>query len=311
MKIYDHLSQFKAVENAVVTLGTFDGLHIGHQQVIAKLKKIALETQGETVVLTFFPHPRFVLNPKDTSLSLLNTLSEKTTLFEKLGIDHLLIIPFSTKFANLSYTEFIQQILVDRLGTKKLVIGYDHRFGKDRAGSFQHLKLLAPSYDFQVEEIPEQDVNAIAVSSTKIRDALQKGNILVANAFLGYPYSLTGTVVKGDQLGQTLGYKTANLIVSDQHKLIPADACYVVKVEIGNTYCGGMLYIGKRPALAGTERRIEVHIFNFNTDIYNQSITLHFIDFLRKDSNFASLEALKVQLGLDECKALEMLAAER
>ncbi|SMO33945.1 bifunctional riboflavin kinase/FAD synthetase [Solitalea koreensis] len=309
MKIYKSLEEFDKVNNPVVTLGTFDGVHFGHRKILQRLLEIAHNTQGETVILTFFPHPRMILHPEDENLKLINTMDEKIQLLEAAGIDHLLIIPFTRDFSNLTSKEFIKKILVDTIETKKLVIGYDHRFGKDREGSFEHLKQFGPKYGFDVEEISEQDVNDVAVSSTRIRNALFSGDVKTANEFLGYNYLLKGKVVKGDQIGRKIGFPTANLFIEETYKLIPSDGIYAVKVHTENETYGGMLYIGHRPTINGMTRNIEVNIFNFDQDIYNQKITLEFVSYLRGDIKFDGLPALKVQLTQDEIDAKAVLNA--
>lgn len=307
MNIYRSLEEFKTLERPVVTLGTFDGVHFGHRKIIQRLLEIAHSIEGETVVLTFFPHPRMILHPEADQPKMINTLDEKMDLLKKAGVQHLIVIPFTRDFSNLTSSEFIEDILVKKIGTKKLVIGYDHRFGKDREGSFEHLKMYGPQYGFEVEEIPEQDVNDVAVSSTKIREALTKGDIATANKFLGYNFCLSGKVVKGDQIGRTIGFPTANLYVEEAYKLVPADGIYAVKVHIEDETYGGMLYIGHRPTINGMTHNIEVNIFDFNNDIYGDTISLEFLEYLRDDVKFNGLEALTSQLKLDEINAKKVL----
>ncbi|HOO11129.1 MAG TPA: bifunctional riboflavin kinase/FMN adenylyltransferase, partial [Cyclobacteriaceae bacterium] len=226
MKIYHSIDDFPKVNNAIVTSGTYDGVHIGHQKILARLKEIAEKFKGETVVITFWPHPRLVLYPEENTLQVLNTFEEKAALLKEQGIQHLLRIPFTKEFSQKSSQEFIDNILVKKIGTKKLVIGYDHRFGKNREGSFEQLKLNGPQYGFDVEEIPRQDVDNVGVSSTKIRKALTEGDIETATHFLGRPYSISGMVVKGEKLGRVLGFPTANVDVDSHYKLIPAEGIY-------------------------------------------------------------------------------------
>ncbi|MCO4292007.1 bifunctional riboflavin kinase/FAD synthetase [Solitalea sp. MAHUQ-68] len=310
MNIYRSLDDFKSLERPVVTLGTFDGVHFGHRKIIQRLLEIARSIDGETVVLTFFPHPRMILHPEANYPKMINTLDEKIELLKNVGIQHLIVIPFTRDFSNLTSSEFIEDILVKKIGTKKLVIGYDHRFGKDREGSFDHLKMYGPQYGFEVEEIPEQDVNDVAVSSTKIREALLKGNVDVADQFLGYNFKLSGKVVKGDQIGRKIGFPTANLYVEENYKLIPSDGIYAVKVHIEDEVHGGMLYIGNRPTINGMTHNIEVNIFDFNQDIYNQTITLEFIEYLRNDEKFNGLDELTAQLKKDEINAKKVLTGK-
>ncbi|MDB5011948.1 MAG: riboflavin biosynthesis protein RibF [Daejeonella sp.] len=350
MKIYNHIDEFQKLKNAVVTIGTFDGVHIGHQKIIARLQEVARQTGGETVILTFFPHPRMILHPEDVNIKLITTMKEKAELLEKLGIDHLLITPFTRDFSNLSPQEYIKNILVDKIGTSQIVMGYDHRFGKDREGGLEFLQKLGPVYGYQVEEIPEQDIHDIAVSSTKIRNSLLSGDVDMASDFLGHPFHLTGKVIKGDQIGRQLGYPTANLFIEETYKLIPSDGIYAVTVEMvegsqlevgSKEFEGtlqskedlesqitderspamllksqtldlksqkkGMAYIGHRPTINGMSRNIEVNIFDFDADIYKQSIRLYFHHFIREDQKFSSLAELTLQLAKDEIDARDIL----
>jgi riboflavin kinase / FMN adenylyltransferase len=311
MKIYHGLDDFIKLDYAVVTSGTFDGVHIGHQKILNRLKEIAQTYSGETVVITFWPHPRLVLHPEETSLKLLNTFEEKAELLKDHGINHLVRIPFTKEFSQLSSEEFISKILVETIGTKKLVIGYDHHFGKNREGSFDQLKENAPKYGFEVEEIPRQDVDHIGVSSSIIRRALEEGDIETATPLLGKPYSLTGRVVPGDKLGRILGFPTANIEIDTRYKLIPSDGIYAVTVRYEHDAFNGMMYIGNRPTINGSKRNIEVNIFDFNTDIYGESITIYFHKLLRQDSKFHDLEELKRQLFQDKETALKYLQSKK
>ena len=305
MKVYYDIDQFKGVKCPVVTSGTFDGVHMGHRMIISRLKEIAAQSGGETVLLTFYPHPRMVLFPDDNELRLLNTQEEKIKLLEKQGVDHLIVYPFSKAFSRLSSVNFIRDILVNKIGTKKLVIGYNHHFGRNREGSFQHLMESGPVYGFDVEEIPAQDIDSVEISSTKIRKALSAGDISTANTFSGYPYVLTGTVVKGKQLGRKLGYPTANLEVADKYKLIPANGIYVVEVNIEDKTYKGMMSIGVNPTVNGTQRTIEVNILDFDKDIYGAKLSIGFIDKLRDEEKFEDLDKLKQQLGRDKEQTLQ------
>lgn len=307
MKIYNSIDEFKLIGNAVVTIGTFDGVHAGHRKIISKIVELAKESGGETVILTFFPHPRMILNPEDHSLKLITTINEKAQLLEELGIDHLIVTPFSRDFSNLSALEYIHDILVAKIGTKKIVIGYDHRFGKDRKGGLEDLQRLSKVYDFEVIEIPEQDINDVAVSSTKIRTALLSDDIALANQFLSYPFFITGKVIRGDQLGRQLGYPTANILIEESYKLIPADGIFAVTVEVNSVTYKGMAYIGHRPTINGMTRNIEVNIFNFDQDIYDQQIRMNFHHFVRSDIKFNGLDELKAQLAKDRETVLELL----
>jgi riboflavin kinase/FMN adenylyltransferase len=311
MKIYYSPDDFTRLKQAVVTSGTFDGVHLGHQKILSRLKEIARKSGGETVVITFWPHPRLVLNPSDTALRLLNTFEEKAELLKKEGIDHVLRIPFTKEFSQITSSEFISDILVKTIGTKKLVIGYDHRFGKNRAGSFEELKINGPAYGFEVEEIPRQDVDHVGVNSTIIRRALEAGDVETASHFLGRPYSISGEVVQGDKLGRVLGFPTANIDVDSHHKLIPAEGIYVVTVEHEGKTFGGMLYIGTRPTVGGAKLSIEVNIFNFSAEIYGQTLKVNFIRFLRGDAKLDGLDALKTQLLADQKNSLNALAEKK
>jgi riboflavin kinase/FMN adenylyltransferase len=307
MKIYHGLDDFTRLQCGVVTSGTFDGVHVGHRKILNRLKEIAQKNNGETVVITFWPHPRLVLRPDDTTIKLLNTFEEKADLLKGEGVQHLIRIPFTKEFSQLTSEEFIQKIIVDAIGTKKLVIGYDHRFGHNREGSFEQLKLDGPRYGFEVEEIPRQEVDHIAVSSTKIRQALGEGNVDTANHLLGKPYSLTGRVVKGDRLGRLLGYPTANIEIDTHYKLVPCDGIYAVTVLYEQQLLKGMLYIGNRPTVNGTKRNIEVNIFDFAKEIYGESLTIYFHKLIRGDSKFQDLEGLKVQLHADKEESIKAL----
>jgi len=307
MRVYNHIDEFTAVKNALVTIGTFDGVHIGHRKIISGIKEIADSIGGETVILTFFPHPRMILHPEDESLKLITTITEKAALMEDLGVDHLIITPFSRDFSNQTAESYIRDVLVNKIGTKKIVIGYDHRFGKDRQGGFEDLQRLGPVYGFDVVEIPEQDINEVAISSTRIRNALLNGEIDLANSFLGYPFFITGTVIRGDQIGRQLGYPTANIVVEEKYKLIPTDGIFAVTVTVAGESYKGMAYIGSRPTVNGLTRNIEVNIFDFDQEIYNQAIRIEFHHYVRGDVKFASLDELKVQLARDKEDVLALL----
>lgn len=306
MNVYNHINEFRPVKNPVVTTGTFDGVHLGHQKILDRLKETAARIGGETVLLTFFPHPRMVLFPGHRQV-LLNTLEEKTELLAKAGIDHLIVHPFTREFSMLSSKDFIEGVLVEKLGTKKLVIGYDHHFGKNREGSFKHLQQFGPVYGFEVEEIPAREIDHVGVSSTRIRNALQTGDVQTARAFLGYNYPLSGTVVKGRQLGRTIGFPTANLRVNDPYKLVPADGVYAVWVKRGNAVHKGMMSIGMNPTVDGKERTIEVNLLDFDADLYGETLTLGFVQRLRNEEKFDGLEALKTQLAKDQEMTLAVL----
>ncbi len=309
MKIYRSLKDIPKINNAVVTQGTFDGVHAAHQVIIDKLKSVAANHQGETVVVTFHPHPRIVLYPDDHGLKLLQSLEEKVEVMEHLGIDHLIVIPFTREFSRLSSMQFIRDIIVNRIGARYLVVGYNHRFGKNREGDHDQLNEYARLYDFEVIEIPEQDIDNIAVSSTKIRKALEAGDIITANKYLLKPFLLKGKVIKGKQLGRTIGFPTANILVDDLDKLIPADGVYAVNIFIHNKKYKAMLNSGYRPTVNGTHHAIEVHVFDFNQEIYGEEITIQFVDKLREEFKFDSVDELRNQLEKDKLHALSKLVA--
>ncbi|EAY30733.1 bifunctional riboflavin kinase/FAD synthetase [Microscilla marina] len=304
MKIHRGLASFTPGEYTIVTSGTFDGVHVGHQKILARIREISSKSKGETVLITFWPHPRIVLSDGNTDLKLLSTINEKARLLEKHGIDHLVVLPFTKEFSQLSPDAFIKQVYVQGVGTQKLVIGYDHRFGKNREGGFDYLKEHASSYGFEIEEISRHDIDDVVISSTKIRNALLEGNIEIANQYLGYAYSIEGKVMHGDKIGRTMGFPTANLNIPETFKLIPADGIYAVEAILGDEQLRGMLYIGNRPTLSGaTQRRIEVNLFDFDRDIYEESLNLCLVAKIRGDEKLDSLEALKLKLKDDERKS--------
>ena len=306
MKVFNSIQDFKSNSRTIVTLGTFDGVHIGHKKILEQLVETAKKTNCESLVLTFFPHPRMVLQ-NDSNIKLLNTISEKAKLLENLGLDNLIIHPFDENFANLSARAFVKSILVDCFQIKKIIIGHDHRFGKNRAANIDDLIVFGKLYDFNVEQISSQEINEISVSSTKIRNALFDGNIKLANKFLGNNYIISGKVVKGKQLGRTIGFPTANINVQEYYKLIPKAGVYAIKSIWKNKIIFGMMNIGFNPTVAGKSQTIEVYFFDFNEDIYDQNITISFIDRLRDEQKFDSVELLKKQLQLDEVKAMAII----
>lgn len=310
MKVYYELKNFKAT-NSVVTIGTFDGVHLGHRKVLSRLKDIANERNGESVVFTLFPHPRLVLNPNEKNLRLLTTLEEKITLFEYIGIDHLVVFPFSKEFSELSYGDFVKSILVDKIKTSYLVVGHDHKFGKNREGGFEFLKECAKKYKFEIARLDALLVDDINVSSTKIRNAIESGDFENANKYLGYEFSLHGKIVPGKKLGRKIGFPTANIEASDVHKIIPGYGVYAVRIAVGNKIYDGMLNIGSRPTFNknADNRSIEVNIFDFNEDIYDKEITLFFIDKIREERKFDGAESLADQLKKDKEQAEGILNA--
>ncbi len=316
MKIYRNLDEFQPLDFAIVTIGTFDGVHVGHQKILNKLVELAKDNTGETVLLTFYPHPRLIINPDDDSLRLINDIEEKVERLALAGIDHLIITPFTRDFSNQTAEEYISNVLVNKIGCKKIVIGYDHHFGKNREGTIKDLIHNSQIFDYTVEEIPEQDIEDVAVSSTRVRESLIKGDILTANKYLGYPFELTGTVIRGDQIGREIGFPTANLHIHEAHKLIPAYGIYAVEVEIyprsteiktGHYYqpepervAQGMCYIGTRPTVDGMNRKIEVNLLDFNDDLYTKTLRVKFLQFIRHDQWFESLELMQEQIKKDE-----------
>jgi riboflavin kinase/FMN adenylyltransferase len=294
-----NIANFSTSEKTYVTIGTFDGVHFGHQKIIEKLVLEAKKANKKSVLLTFFPHPRMVLQ-KDNSLELINTIEERANLLEITGLDYLIIHPFSIAFSRLSALAFVRDILVNQLHISKLIIGYDHHFGKNREGNIIQLTEYSHLYDFKVEEIPAQDIDAVSVSSTKIRHALAKGSLKTANNYLGYNFMLSGTVVNGKQLGGKIGYPTANINVKETYKLIPKTGVYVVfsKIEERNVY--GMMNIGNRPTINGNHQTIEVHYFDFNADLYGQNLQIELLYFLRDEEKFDTIESLIIQLKKDE-----------
>lgn len=307
MKIYQGLTDFHPPKNPVVTSGTFDGLHLGHQKILNRLQELAKSKGGETVLLTYWPHPRLVLQPHNNNLRLLSTFSEKVSHLKEMGIDHLIILPFTEEFSQMSSEEFIGKILVDKIQTKTLVIGYDHRFGKNREGSFEYLQAHSNLFGFDVEEISRQDVDELGVSSTKIRNALTQGDIKTATKYLGRPYEISGLVVRGQQIGRSIGFPTANIKVEDQYKLLPKDGAYAVQVQVNGLRYKAMLNIGDRPTVEGDKKTIEAHLIDFHGDLYGLELAIYFEAFLREEKKFDSLEALKNQLMLDREQAIFIL----
>jgi riboflavin kinase/FMN adenylyltransferase len=300
MKIYHSLDSFEKLEYGVVTSGTFDGVHLGHQKILSRLLEISRQSGGESVVLTFWPHPRTVVSEDSQSLQLLSTVEEKIELFSRLGIHHLAIVPFTRAFSELSSDDFIQQILVDKIGTKKLVIGYDHRFGRNREGSFEFLQEHCSKYGFEVEEIPRADIENTAISSSRIRKALITGHVSEANELLGRAYTLSGTVVKGKQLGRTIGFPTANVHLHESYKLVPMNGVYVIYATYAGTRYKGMLNIGVRPTVDGTMRTIEAHLFDFDREIYGEDLQLELLHYLRPEQKFGGLDMLVKQINIDK-----------
>ncbi len=295
----------------MLTIGSFDGVHTGHQKIIERVRQIAQQKEGESVLITFHPHPRLVLAPNTTSLRLLSSIEEKVELLDRYGVDNLVIVPFTQDFLQQTPEEYIQHFLIDKFQPAALVIGYDHRFGRNRQGSIEDLRRYAGAGHFEIIEIQKQEVADIAVSSTKVRQSLSRGDVKTAAQLLNHPFVLTGTVVRGQQIGKTLGFPTANLQIEESHKLIPPIGIYAVKVFHSGQSYGAMLYIGDRPTLAEFHNlTIEVNIFDFDQDIYGQSLKVEFIDHIREDQHFEGLDALRLQLMKDEKSARAILSAQ-
>ena len=301
-----NISNFSTTEKTYVTIGTFDGVHFGHQKIIEKLVLEAKKANRKSVLLTFFPHPRMVLQ-EDNSLELINTIEERTYLLEKTGLDYLIIHPFSVEFSRMSALAFVRDLLVNQLNISKLIIGYDHHFGKNREGNIVQLTEYSHLYEFTVEEIPAQDIDDVSVSSTKIRTALAEGNLHTANNYLGYPFMLSGTVVNGKQLGGKIGYPTANINIKETYKLIPKTGVYIVSSKIQGVDIYGMMNIGNRPTVGGNHQTIEVHFFDFNANLYQQQLTIELLYFLRDEQKFDSIEHLILQLKKDEQTARDFI----
>lgn len=290
-----------------MTIGTFDGVHIGHRKILERLINSAKTSGHKSTVLTFFPHPRMVLQ-KDTDIKLLNTLDEKTLILEKMGLDYLIVHPFTVDFSRLSATEFVRDILVNNLRTKKIIIGYDHRFGRNRNANIQDLIAFGTTLDFEVEEIPAQEIDEVSVSSTKIRNALLEGDITTANNYLSYAYMLTGTIKKGKGLGKEFGFPTANLHIEESYKLIPKNGVYVVKSTLGKKAYFGMMNIGYNPTLLGKEKSIEVNFFEFEGNLYGQKIQVELLHRIRDEHKFDSIQELKEQLKRDKKTSLTLIS---
>ncbi len=309
MRVYRSLQAYQQARKAAATIGTFDGVHLGHQKILGRLLDAAQAIDGDSIVISFHPHPRLVLSPQDHSLRLLQSIDEKIAALEALGIDKLLLIPFTQEFSELSSQQFISQVLIQTVGIKRIVIGYDHHFGKDRKGGLKELEAGADDFGYQVEEIPAEQIDNANVSSTKIRQALTTGDLATARRFLGYDFGLQGTVVKGEQLGRQLGYPTANIRPSDPYKLIPAEGVYLARLSVGQEQHFGMLNVGKKPTVgAGYPLGVEVHLFDFNRDIYGEVVQVEFLEWIRPDMKFGSLEELVRALDGDRDASLALIA---
>ena len=310
MKVHYSFESYINIKKPVVTVGTFDGVHIGHQTIIERLKTIAKKIDGETVLLTFYPHPRKVILNDQSNLKLINTKNEKIKLLEQYGLDHLFIHPFNEEFSRISPTSYVRDLLVNQLKTNHLVIGYNHQFGRNREGNLTLLRELSSIYDFNIEEISAQQINEIKVSSTKIRAAIEAGNIATANNYLGHPFSISGKVIQGNKLGRTIGFPTANVTIDESDKICPPKGVYAVRVKLDNQTLNGMMNIGTRPTIEKEQTTLsnEVHIFNFNKDIYNLTIQIEFIARIREEKKFNDINGLKQQLIDDQKKSMEILS---
>ena len=306
MKIFHSINDFSSTKKTILTLGTFDGVHIGHKKILKKITQNTENQKYESLVLTFFPHPRMVLQ-EHSDIKLLNTIDEKIDLLEKIGIENLVIHPFDEAFSRLTAEEFVRNILVDRFHIQKIIIGHDHRFGRNRTANIDDLIAYGKEYDFEVEQISVQEINDISVSSTKIRNALLEGDMALANDYLGYDYFLTGTVIQGKQLGRTINFPTANLKIAENYKLIPQNGVYIVKSIIDGQSVFGMMNIGFNPTVDGHNKSIEIHYFDFNADLYNQKISVTILQRIRSEQKFESVDLLKEQLEKDKKTALAFL----
>ena len=306
MKKINGVNNFSINSPTILTLGTFDGVHKGHQKILKKLKSEAKKDSLKSVVLTFFPHPRTVLNP-DSTLKLINTIEERSSLFEKSGIDILITHPFDKNFSELSPNEFVKNILVEKLNIKKILIGYDHRFGKDRTAGIEDLKRFGLKYGFQVIEISVEEQNKVFISSTKIRNSIAKGDINKAKSYLGYDFSLKGIVIKGNAIGRTLGFPTANLNIKEDYKLIPKKGVYMISTQLDNKTVYGMMNIGVKPTLELEKKSIEVNLFDWNKNLYGKEIKVSVIKYVRKEKKFDSLNDLKEQIKLDKKTCIKLI----
>lgn len=310
MQVYKDIHNLPTFKNAVLTIGTFDGVHLGHQKIIQQLLETAQEVKGESVLITFFPHPKKIVQNRQEPILLLNTPEEKYELLLEAGVENIVVVPFTQEFAEQSAKDYIKNFLVDKFAPHTIIIGYDHRFGKERAGDYHMLEAAGKQFGFAVKEIPEKVLEDVTISSTKIRNALLQGNIEEAESFLGYPYFFEGTVIEGNKLGRTIGYPTANIGNIAEEKLIPHNAVYAVKVQLAeeDISLNGMMNIGVRPTIGGSSRHIEVNIFDFDKDIYGAEIKITIIKKIRDEIKFASLEDLKKQLKQDASEALKHLS---
>lgn len=306
LKTHYSVLDFNQLKQTIITIGTFDGVHLGHQSILKKVVEAKENNTYEASLLTFFPHPRMVLQ-QDTSIKLLNTIDEKAELLDKFGIDNLIIHPFDAAFSNLSAEEFVKEILIDRLNIHKIIIGHDHRFGKNRTADISDLILFGKKYGFEVEQINAHEIDEIAISSTKIRKALMEGNIKLANQFLGYSYFISGKVIDGKKIGRTLGFPTANIQINESYKLLPKNGVYIVSSEINDSLYFGMMNIGNNPTLGENEQSIEVHYFDMSENIYNEKLKISILEHIRDERKFNSLPDLQAQLEKDKLFSLNYI----
>jgi riboflavin kinase/FMN adenylyltransferase len=309
LRIFTNLEKANSISKPVLTTGTFDGVHLGHRKIIDRLNSATKKNGGESTLFTFSEHPRMVLHPEDHGLELLNTRDEKFVLLENAGLQNLIIHPFTEDFSRLSATEYVRDILVGKIGVSKLIVGYDHHFGRNREGDFNQLQEFSSMYQFDLEEIPAHEVENCQVSSTKIRQALNEGQVLLASKLLGYPYQLSGKIVKGDQLGRKFGFPTANLAIEEGYKLIPSNGVYAVRVYTNGKQAKGMMNIGYKPTVSSSKQKtIEVHIFDWQQDIYGEEMKVEFIDRIREEIKFDSKDQLIARLHIDRTQAESILA---
>lgn len=306
LKTHFSVCKFTSLKKTIITIGTFDGVHLGHQSILDKLKKATHQGFYESIVLTFFPHPRMVLN-QDTSIKLLNTIDEKTKLLANFGIDTLIIHPFDETFSKLTAEDFVKTILVEKLNIHKIIIGYDHRFGVNRSADINDLINFGVKYNFEVEQISAKEIDDISISSTKIRNAILDGNILLAKKYLGYDYFFSGTIIEGKKIGRTIGFPTANIALSENYKLIPKNGVYIVSGVIEDRLLYGMMNIGNNPTTGNNEQTIEVHFFNIDEDLYGKNVVISILDYIRNEKKFNSLDDLKLQLVKDQEYSLEFI----
>ena len=307
MKIFHSYQDFsKSNITSIVTIGTFDGVHLGHQEIIKKLISNSKKSGNESVILTFFPHPRIVLQ-RGNGVKLLNTIDEKIVLLEKTGLDNLIVQPFTKEFSRLTAIDFVREVLLENLKTKKLIIGYDHRFGRNREGSFDQLQEYSKLFDFELEEIPAKDLEDITISSTKIRNALEEGSVEKANSYLGHNYILTGNVVQGKALGRQYNYPTINIDIQESYKLIPKPGVYIVETQLENERYYGLMNIGNRPTVDGSKQTVEVHVLDYDGNLYGKKIQVSVLKRLRDEKKFDSLDALFSQIKRDEFKARQLI----